>query len=359
MKCITLALSVLLSLTVGELLGSTNLFPGVTLYDYPDVLVGHLAMLVANTAAPLGTNAELSSAIYTFDLKQKILRKLTDVPQFKPLDVSSDGQVFCVCDGPYIRDNAKAFIYSDRLRIIRNISLLRGPKYLLLMSDQAFFVIENANALRLLRYDIAEDKQIIIKLPGSNAWDYEEYSGLSRSEQTTNVLLFSYRAFRKPLSDPNNSTSGSYRYDIATGKIEPVLREGDDKSFTNVARDGRYIFFEGPGAPVGGSRLISSPVDYFQFMDADAKIRANVRTLHRFPARRSYSHYLLQLSPCRKYAFVKQGELVGPNPGTWVYTYYVVDVSNGRTSVLMKDELQLKTGRQMWQQVYWVNGEDR
>jgi len=74
----------------------TNLFTGVTIYEYPDNIRGRLAMLLASTE---GDKAPCD--IITFDLKSKALRKVASAPQFGIFTVSDDGKIFCVRDNEY------------------------------------------------------------------------------------------------------------------------------------------------------------------------------------------------------------------------------------------------------------------
>jgi len=61
---------------------------------------------------------------------------------------------------------------------------------------------------------------------------------------------------------------------------------------------------------------------------------------------------LLGLSPCKRYAFVQQSDDAPDMPT--VYTYHTVDIANGKTWALLRDQYERKTGRRMWQNVFWI-----
>ena len=290
--------------------------------------------------------------IITFDLKSKALRKVASAPQFGIFTVSDDGKIFCVRDNEYELHEPKAFLYSDRMHSSRTVTLPKGPQCDALVGDSAFFLIEWTNGSRIVQVDIETGRQRFIRMPGTNVWEQEDFAdiwGLPAS----NILHFGYRAYRNPRSDDRNRLSGIFSYSVTTEVIEAVsglsIKPNDE-----IAANGRYIFFDGPDAPVAGLRLISSRVSHTDIEDADARTRRDVKLVKRFVQRRLHQYWLLGLSPDRKYAFVQEHEAVRGHSAMWVYSYYAVDVSTGKTWTLLKDEYELRTGRRMYQCVYWV-----
>jgi hypothetical protein len=322
----------------------TNLFDGVTLYDYPASLDGTLVMMLTRS----NRNSNISTtAIYGFDLRRKSLREITRVPQFDPFDVSQDGTLMFVYDSPYGGGRSKVFLYSDRLHLHRDITLSGSLRRFVLCGESAFVVIEDENGDRLYRFDVADDKQTLVKVPDLVVWEKEKYDDVWISTEQTNCICFVYRASRKPTSNFTNRTSGAYSYNLLNGEIKHINGK-NPRLFGEQAVDGRYILFEGSGTPVEGRILISSPVDCFNLSLADSRIRNDVRVLHRFPLKLGVENMLIGLSPRKDYAFVRRGELVGRGSGTRVYSYYYTDLSNGKTGLILKDEYKLMTGNEMW-----------
>jgi hypothetical protein len=336
-----------LLLVTSDVHAVTNLFTGVTVYDYPDTISGKLAMLLASTEGD-----KAPSDIITFDLKSKALRKVASAPQFGVFTVSDDGKLFCVRDNEYQLNEPKAFLYSDRMDFCRTVTLPKGPQCDALVGDCAFFLIEWTNGTRIVQLDIETGRQHFIRMPGTNVWEHEDFPDIW-GLPVSNILQFEYRAYRHPRSDIRNRLSGIFSYNVATETIEAVsgmsIKPNDE-----VSANGRYIFFHGPDAPVAGLKLVSSPVSHSDLEDVDAKIRRDVKVVKRFVHRRLHQYWLLGLSPDKKYAFVQEHEAVEGHSALWVYYYHAVDVANGKTWTLLKDEYELKTGRRMYQCVYWV-----
>lgn len=330
---------------------ATKLLPGVTYYEGREALRGKLVFLLSRDVTQK-TNSATSASIYEFDLSEKKLRKVTDAPQggFFP---SNDGDIYCVIyreEGGRFDRGSVAFIYTVSLRLIRSLNLESEPRRVIPVAGHVFFVMDHTNGTRLLDYDIARDQKRPVEFTDASGWQYQDYKNIHVPRGLTNILHFFYKGFGKRLGDGKDYRSGYYSLEVATGNrrwFADSLDDKDDESHTSKASDGRYVFFEGPSAPVIGSKLVSSPLDFMDTESEDPK-GDKVRVIKVFSNSfwrlgTSYFYFLRQMSPDGRYVLVILSEPSVPKSmmqSGEMTTYFLVDVSNGETRVLLKENVQ-------------------
>jgi hypothetical protein len=360
-QSVTLLL-VLTLLRADGLQAQTSILPGVTYYEARKALTGKLAFLVAHDAM-LETNSAASASVYEFDLSENKLRKVTDAPKglFIP---SYESGVFGVVFRPgnwYHSDDTNVFVYSEALRQSRTLTLDSPVKEMRVVAGHAFIVVERTNGTGLLDYAIAHGQERQVKFVDASKWQYQHYDKIHAPRGLTNVLHFYYQGFGNRLGEGKDYRDGYYRLDVATGDTRwfaELLDDKDDEGRTYRTPDGRYVFFEGPDAPVRGFKLVSSPWDFRETKNQDAK-GDKVKVLKAFSklsARGGNAYMLSQISPDGRYALVRLQEPSVPKSPTqpgWMNTYFLVDVSNGETRVLLKEEVEHTTNGSM-SAVRWI-----
>lgn len=293
----------MLTLMTGQC--ATNVLPGVRIESYPSGMSGSLVFLYSTNWHWSGGAGQ----IYELSLKNLSLRSVTTCPT-GDFYAAKDGKTFCVLHGANVGwgiFGTNAFMYSERLRLSRSYTFQKRPANVTLGNDHVFFFFEN----RILDYDMREAVLKSAPFPGTQPEDNAEGG----------------------LSDPVTKVNTNY------GGLQ--------------TSDGRWIYFEGADAPLRGTKLVASPLDEFETRTNDPKGK-NIRVLKRFSHPLQGSYNLTQLSPCGRYAFVRKS--VPINDG-WGFTYYVVDVGNGKTTMLVEDTVS-KFHASRVSQLYWVGRHD-
>lgn len=340
----------------------TSILPGVTYYAGREALTGKLAFLVSHDAT-LETNSAASASVYEFDLSESKLRKVTDAPKglFIP---SNESGVFGVVFRPgnwYHSDDTNVFVYSEALRQSRTLTLDSPVKEMRVLAGHAFIVVERTSGTGLLDYDIARDEKRQIEFPDASRWQYQHYDKIHVPKGLTNVLHFYYQGFGNRLGAGKDYRDGYYSLDVATGDTRwfaELLDDKDDEMYNFRTADGRYVFFEGPDTPVRGFKLVSSPWDFLETENQDPK-GEKVKVLKAFSklsVRLGNAYMLSQVSPDGHYVLVRLQEPPVPKSPTqpgWMNTYFLLDASNGKTRVLLKEKVEQTTKGSM-SAVRWI-----
>lgn len=291
-----LLISIILAWSGTLAFASTNLLPGLRFEDPLVKLQGSLVFLYHTS-----TNA----AIYEFNLEKKSLRMITDSPGGS-FWAAKDGRTFCVLYGGSTGSEVfgtNAFIYSDRLHLVRRYTFEKSPGHVTFANNHVFFY-----------------------------FDFDHWAA---------------------------------DYDIASGTLKPALVPGEKTVQGGVsnltvaastdfghqgfkASDGRWIFFEGREAPLAGTKLVSSLLDQF-YTSLDDPKGTNVHVLKRFSRPLDGWHNLDGMSPDGYYAFIRQCFTIGYS---WGNTYYVVNATNGKTHVLLEDKVAKIDGHSV-SYMYW------
>lgn len=346
---------------------TTRLLPGITYYESGEKLTGKMLFLLSRNAEE-DQNGEKVSAIYELDPAAKTLRKVTDAPKGN-LFVSDNGDLSCVVFwfGAWRNDNnTNAFVHSTSMRERRILHLEASPMETTLVDSHVFFRLHQypgreTTADRLLDFDMARNQKRFVELPGASKWQFDGYEMIHASAAHKNTLEFRYARGGNRLGDGRDYEPGIYRLNVQTGNVQSVPEvESAMNGQEFVTFDGRHVFFTGSQGPAEGFELVSSPWNHYWSKDRDPK-GEKVKVLHSFPkllAARGGSFVLNGISPCGRFALVRFMEPTlrksGLLPG-WSNTYYLVDVSNGNTRILLKDNVQHTTPGAM-SPVHWVRG---
>lgn len=338
---------VLLSMLMAGALqaGSTNLLPGVTFYDGTEKLTGKLVFLVKhdkpNSEFDMPANSITSASIYEFDLQTEKLNKLTDCPNGRFIP-SADGDSFCVIyqlGRWHEGDDRNAFIYSQPLGLKRQVQLKSSPSTTVAIGGHIFFELGEIDHHELVDYDIAKDSLKQIALPDVGKWEIQDYDLIHAQPGQPNILHFHYIGIGKHLAEGKDYPDGIYSLDINTGSIRPFMIERlavdrDDENYWFKTFDGNCISFSGSDeAPFNGFKLVSTDWNYVGSDEITSDDKAkNIKILHNFSKLGAAfagagAYHLIQTSPDRHYAWMKSG---------YTGTYYLTDVSTGKTRVLLK-----------------------
>ena len=333
---------------------STTLLPGITYYQGPERLLGKLVFLKTHDTSNL-ENSESAASIFEFDFLENTLKSSIAAPVGN-LFTSGDGDIAGVIywNGAWRKGNAtNAFVYSYARKERRIINLEIVPQEIAAVGGHVFFRLyksrgNGASFDRLLDYDTVSDERQWVEFPGASKWEVNGYWMLSVPAGSTNKLQFYYSHGGKRLVAGRDYRVGDYRLDVRTRQIEAVPEVEDSVGDAgSVAFDGRRVFFLGPNSPAVGFVLVSSPWDSSSSKQRDPK-GEHLKVLHRFPKAAVLgggSFVLSRISPCRRFALVRLQMPATSRSGMpgWVSTYYVVNVSNGDTRILLKEEVERVT----------------
>lgn len=354
-------------------LGATNLMPGLIYYEGPEKLTGKLAFLHTPKAElfirlggpPLERMPPVPTvSICVFDLATKQLGRLAECPSGH-LFVDNQGETFCVVQpgrmaaGVY---ETTAFVYSASTRRQRMLSFKGDYNFAVVAKGHVFLELQKCDEKEgrgnreIVHYEAATEQVRKVELPDASRWEYQDYTGIHLPHGQGGELHFTYRAFGERLANGVDYQSGAYAYDMHTRAIRPLAEDRDDPAHYLRAFDGCYVFFDRPDPRVRVFKLVSSSVDQFE-LALRGRDKAKIRVLHTFPKvgpLQPAAYVLDGLSPCLRYALVRFIE-DRPFEVRQRNTYYLVDLSNGNTRVLLKDEVSFKTeGQVSW--LRWVGG---
>ena len=339
---------------------STNLLPGVTFYDGSKKLTGKLVFLVQSNYFEdeffVATNS--FSSIYEFDLQHKKLTKIIDCP-YGRMVCSHDGDSFCIIysSGQWHQDSdTNVLVYSKSLGVNRTIHLNSSPKEMESIAGRIFFQLGDLLNHKLFDYDIANDKIRQIKFLDADKWKNEDYDLIHAPSGQPNILHFHYANDGNRVEDGKDYPRGFYSFDVQTENIKWLSNDAsckDDESYWFRSYDGNFISFAGGNnAPFDGFKLASSPWNYVgsDGIISDDKEK-NIKILHKFSKLRAAltfagEYHLIQTSPDLNFAWIKSG--LGD-----ASDYYLTDLSNGKTRILLKVDDPSKT-HELIDMVRWV-----
>ena len=205
----------------------------------------------------------------------------------------------------------------------------------MVIAGHVFFELGKMDHNKLVDYDIAKDRTQNIELPDVSKWGIQGYDMINAQPGQTNILHFHYIGIGKRLAEGKDYPDGIYSLDINTGNIrpfmvEPLAVDRDNEGYWFKAFDGNYISFSGGvNAPFDGFKLVSTDWNYVgsDEITSDDKDK-KIKILHKF-SKLQAAFNLIQTSPDLHYAWVKSG---------YTGTYYLVDVTTGKTRVLLKTD---------------------
>ena len=269
-----------------------TVMPGLTYYDGPEKLTGKLVFLIHHDYQ-VESNSEIAASIYEFDLAAKTLHEITKAPRGSFLS-STNGELYCVnyWSGIYQKDYGRninnqtnLFVYSKLTKEIKIVDLKYAPMMIKIVGDRI-----------LARFD-----DVV----------YRGY---------TNI----------------------FEYNITSGRIAWLVKMPDDQQDNCKYFNGVSIGFRGIYDPI-------EPEGFTLVTDSGKKLHRFSWFHDLFHGDGSGGYTISQMSPDRHFAVVKLGTRVKRKAGEdyGVYgsgnTYYLVDVSTGKTRVLIQDELEAKS----------------
>ncbi len=367
MKAILLiALGLLDFMWSSSLHAESLLLPGIAYYEGKESLVGTLIFQLSPNHYR-GTNSLDLTTVYKIDLTNGKLIEVTTAPKGL-LIAADDGDCLCVVYNtgkspngvPYLRQNTNAFIYSVSLRTNRCLAFESRVQHARLTQGHAFFEVTTSNKTRIISYDIKRNQSNSVELAHASHWEYEHYDQSHLPRGNPEILHFQYSKAGKRVQDGTDYRTGFYSLNIFTKELRwfaEATADNDDTTFNSKAFDGRYVFFQGRDAPYHGTRLVSSvwPEMHLKDKDPGGKGVKLLTAFSKLSALSSGGYALLGMSPDGQFAFVEHSEASIGKSGMprAMHKYYIVNVSSGKTRLLLKDDVQRSTG-QFMSEVWWV-----
>ena len=342
-----------------------TLLPGLTYYDGPVSLGGRLVFLLCELREPRKTTAQAVS-LYEFDLKRKELRRVMPCPGGL-LACSRSGNLYCILHGQDRYDyswGTNVFVYSPNLQRTNTVELSRAPWATIFVGEQVFFRVPTADGYGILRYHLASNQLSRVELKGASNYERQNYDHLHPVDDTANALHFWYNHYGRRLIEGQDYNPGYYSFALDTGEITWVAvvenRPLGHLGLVPTAFDGSEVFFAGPagGSPIEGAKLVSSDKGFWGNMAHDPKGK-HLKVLKQFsPTAKlsGISFFLRQVSPCGHYAFVERYAPITKSKsgmGSRVSSYYVVDVSTGKTWLMLESHVEQDTQATI-SEVHWV-----
>ncbi len=276
-----------------------TVMPGLTYYDGSEKLSGKLVFLLQHDYQ-VESNSETAASIYEFDLTTKVLHEITKAPRGF-FHSSTNGELFFVnyWSGIYQHDynfhidnQTKIFVYSKTTKESKIVKLKSAPVRSIVIGNRIVNQLDDVGS--------------------------------------TNIV----------------------EYDAATGKTSQLASIPSDEQDNGRCYNGDAIGFKGQYYPIEpeGCTLIND----------SGKILHRFSWLHTLFSGNGTEYTVSQLSPDRHYAVVrletalKRKFIRDPDlPSGSGNTYYLVDVSTGKTRVLIQDELEAKSSASLCG-IQWV-----
>ena len=343
MKAISQALCSLLLTTIINVSASTNWLSGLTFYDGREMLSGKLVFLAAGGVLP-GNQGPMNATVFEYDLGKGKLQKVTCCPGGR-LFVSSQAEVCCVVyrEGSRRNDpNAGVFLFSCFQPNPEIIKLEQEPKTVVVFTNNVFFEIDSK--VGMLDYDLEKKELLSMALPNASQWESQDYEAIHENCEEVNRLHFKYSRRGKRLKNGTDYKVGFYSIDVNTH--ECTWLTGSDKDYFNYKRAYRgYIYFADTDDPIYGYDLARSDLDKYERFRLGAEA-AKPKIIKRFSRFYADKCFLTALSPCKRYALVRRSEAIPKDPPHVERTssYYLVDLSNGKTRLWIKDQVNKTPG---------------
>jgi hypothetical protein len=267
---------------------STNLFPGVTFFRPESNLSGRF--LFERAEEELSFEKPISRAtVYGFDLQTHALYRISTVMAGRFI-TAPDGSAFCtltaITPEMYHTTNY-ACTYSEITRRTNFFEIAQPSLVVVRSNFVQFYIGASFHPKSIIKYDLIEN---------------------ALSEQRN--LGFDF----------NTPDDAKYR-------------AGDS-----------FVYFDGPERPTNGSKLILAPYPPDKADIVDPK-RERARTLVSFSRFIPAMYFFQSISPCGKYALIRQDKhAIGPDGNPWSkYTYYIVELKGGKTEKILVDETRIKS----------------
>jgi len=318
-------------------------------------------------------NDDKCASLYNFDIGGEKLSKLANCPDGLLVGATGDGLCVNYWTGFFNqRFCTNAFIYSFKSQQPHNIKLDGVPSLTCIVDGHVYFVLQGYNfesqgfylltnggyaAKQIVDYNIAQNTLRAVKLPGASQWANVDYDGIHQPFGQTDVLHFHYNAFGNRLTEGRDYPEGIYRLDVQAGTIDFVLStpiSDYDRDFRK-AYDGREIVLLGEDDAQHGYQLLSTegdPPDMVTTFLEPGKYKVLHSFSKSFSRRDDYS--LHGMSPDRHYALVLKTHADESLSTDCIYSYYLVDVINGNTRLILNDATGVRSKNYIRSSVYWV-----
>jgi hypothetical protein len=332
---------------------SSDVVPGVRFYPAAAATNGAFEFLVRRNA-DAETNSSTAATIYRLDLRSRRVEKVSDAPRGQ-LICSPHGDTFAVVyrPGDWFRSaDTNVFIYSSNYRRASTVLLSAPPRETVVDGAVAFFAVEAGSGSSLQRYNLPEAKLKTIVMPGAARRQFEHYEQIHFVRGSTNQLHFYYNAFGQTTKAGVDYQDGVYTLSLIDGEIKwccGLYADEDDGKFGFQTASGRFVFFEGDGAPFLGRKLAISELNSKQSKGQDPVGRKR-RILTSFSGLSLGTYVLSQISPDGRFVLIRHQQSSGKRSkmqSGWSNTYYVVNTGTGESDIVLRDTVERDTDGSM------------
>jgi hypothetical protein len=315
-----------------------GLVPGLSYFPGSERIGGKVVFL-CSTNTHMSRNDTNAAMIYQFKLDSEKLTKVGGCPNGLPY-FALDGGSVCVDYRP-VPDSDEGtshfFVYSVAGGKQRALVLPGKLDQLVIDGGHVVVALRLSWGVDVLDYAIDRDEVRLIQKRGDPLWPRVEWTGTTLDSNGTNLAELYQERF--------GNTEGLLR----------LIAEAHERNETFRDYNGQYIFFDGDYGPEMGHRLMRSSERWRGDLRSDQD-RASMggqkvlATFGRKPnAGRNSTFQLLQISPNRRYALVRESESIlrrnrrGSDDvfptATWTKnTYHIVDLSTGASRAMFLDE---------------------
>jgi len=334
--------------------GKTNLLHGLTYDGGKEKVAGRLMFLTSAETLP-STNGLKPCFLYEFDMETQKLRRVTQAPtgrHFERVFMCADGKACAAtfpeqneAGGGHQGDRPQSvWMYCEAPPVNRILSLGGVPEVSVAVGHHLFFQI----APSIVVCDLESGTSQLLELPGASKWERERLQFMHAHEGKTNELHFDYFRRGARLSEGKDYDSGtSFVYDILTEQYRSTSEPKPSSTEGFRACDGNLVSLAEIDDPFEGYELIRyvSPGNQLQSgKDGTGKSTIMLKRFRRTPSNDITD---IQMSPCRNYVLIREERQIHPlRPGGYdtMRTYHIVNVLTGHAWVLVKDDVERKTG---------------
>jgi hypothetical protein len=268
-----------------------------------------------------------------------------------------------------------AFIYLRKAQQQRILTLDAVPGLTCVVDGHVFFELEGVNyestgrymitnggysGSKIVDYNISGNRMQTVELLEASVWKFTQYGGIYRPRGQTNILHFHYNAFGDRLTEGRDYPEGSYILDVQSGEIRNAVGDYDvDERYLLTAYDGRRIIFLDGQDTMSGLELVSTEEKPpYGKGETITLAPGKYKLLHSFsksfnPRREDY--VLHGMSPDRHYALVMKTHVDKSSQSGYIYSYYLVDVTNGNTRLILNNATGVKSKNTIEPSIYWVD----
>ena len=356
MKCCLMILPLCLfcSAAPNSLAALTNVLPGVEFHPVAWDEPGRFLFVHTEQQPPYLQITTNMATLYELALKSGRLVALGRAP-IGDFVASADGEGRCVIfDGGANRSKQAFLSWHGRRPTV--VELGASPKETVLAWNRVFFCLDTTNGSRILEFTAGVPLWRPVAAPGTGAWQYEDYEDLALDAQRSGALCFRYKAYGRSLVPSTAPKSGWYRYDPATTAISPIDEAAARAGSRFRTAEGLCVFSTEDAGMKAPRTLAIGTYDDELAEDGEPRSPA-FKILTKLPSGRGVENSIVHLSPSRRFALVcsargvRQGKAGLPG---WVNTYYAVDLSNGRMTLVLRDSVVTRVGGFM-SRVSWAS----